>query len=273
MSYTPVKFTVVNNANSEVFEERTSVMSETAPATISFSFEEGGRKMIRSPDFRITVNKYQEAEQTTAFNNYDSEKTYVIENPDLDLCSPYIKKVVEAGIPIGYISRFNCSFDNAECVYTFANGHVATTNNNSQELLHQSYDNIPVTALFNTPENGPEGNIPSMKFNTVSGHEGILYEPYNRDERWSLDYQRDNDLLYKFEVYNLYTFSTATTKIFDNSTESYLHVFQGHAVIGDTRVEKLQFYKHDATQSTTIMSGDERAVVVQLSKVSNITLP
>ena len=270
----PVEFKVVNDSNSEIFEERTFVFSDTPPAQIPFSFDfEAGTKIIMSPDFRITVNSYQAAEQKTAFNNYDSEKTYVIENPDPEKGSPYIKQCIEAGIPIGYISRFNCSLAAAVCEFTFANGSVVTTNTTKSTLLHQSYDNIPVTTLFNTPENGPEGNIPSMKFITASGQEVILYEPYNRDERWNIQYQRDNNLLYKFEVYEVPAFTSTQTKIFENATESLIQVFRGHMFVDLNRVEKLQFYKHDATESITIQSGDETLIAIQLTKVSDIILP
>lgn len=268
---TQVPFEVMNDKDIETFEVKPFIMSGERPLNELLVLE--NKFFTLSPDWRITVMDYADlVEQKTNFNNYDSEKTYIIENPDLEKCSPFIRACVELGVPIGYVSRFNFSTTgNALCQFTRENGDTFSIN--WTRPTYQYYDNIPVAVLFNTPETGPQGNIPTMTFTTSGDHQAVLYEPYNRDERWNIDYQRENDLLYKFEVYEVPAGATIETKIFDDATESLIHVIKGHLFIDDTMVDSLKFYKHDATESITLQAGIEGFSVVQLTKVSDIVLP
>lgn len=269
---TEVPFEVMNDEDSGTFEVKPFIMSEERPLTELLVLE--NKFFTLSPDWRVTLMNYTDlVEQKTNFNNYDSEKTYIIENPDLEKCSPFVRACVEQGVPIGYVSRFNFSTtgSTALCQFTRENGDTFSINWKSS--TYQYYDNIPVAVLFNTPETGAEGNVPAMTFSTTGSHQAVLYEPYNRDERWNIDYQRENDLLYKFEVYEAPSGATLETKIFDDATESLIHVIKGHLFVDGTMVDSLKFYKHDATESTTLQAGIEGFSAVQLTKVSDIVLP
>lgn len=270
-----IPYKVVNDPESENFPEPIFVRSDPSPqpgeAFVFDSFE-----TIKTPDFLVLMCTYNNEVQKTAFDNYDPVDTHVIENPDITKASDHLKKCIENDVPFGYILRFNCSTSaTATSEYTFANGHVASLSSELTDLTCQLYDNIPVSTLFKSDTNGPSETLPSMRFNTngANNHSAVIYEPYNRDMRWNVDYHRENNLLYKFDIHKIAAFETANTTIFSNSTQSHLHVIKGMAFVDASIVNTYEFWKHDATQQISITAGPEGAIVVQMSKVSEIILP